>query len=96
MVRVRLADYVGQPAGRAADVLRSRGFQVRQSNVDNPGDQVGGTVAGVRPHGMVPPGATLTLRVWSAAPAPPPAPKPGKGEPPHDHGHGKAKGKKKP
>jgi eukaryotic-like serine/threonine-protein kinase len=94
--RVRRADYVGMAAGEASDVLTRRGFRVTQSSVDNPGDQVGGTVAGVHPHGMVDPGSTLTLRVWSPAPAPPPAPKPGKGEPHHDHGHGKAKGKKKP
>jgi serine/threonine-protein kinase len=97
-VRVNRADYVGMAAGEASDVLTRRGFRVTQSPVDNPGDQVGGTVAGVHPHGMVDPGSTLTLRVWGPAPAPPPAPKPGKGEPHHDHGHGhgKAKGKKKP
>ena len=96
LVLVRRADYVGLPAGAAADGLRRRGFRVTQAPVENPGDQVGGTVAGVHPHGPVPPGTTLTLRVWGPAPAPPPAAKPGKGEPPHDHGHGKAKGKKKP
>jgi len=94
-VRVRPADYVGMPAHQAADALSRRGFQVGQRPVDNPGDQVAGTVAGVRPHGLVPPGSPLTLRVWGPAPAPPPAPKPGKGDH-HDHGHGKAKGKKKP
>ncbi|HET7357338.1 MAG TPA: serine/threonine-protein kinase [Nocardioidaceae bacterium] len=95
LVRVRRADYLGMPAGEASDVLTRRGFHVTQSPVDNPGDQVGGTVAGVHPHGMVSPGSPLTLRVWGPAPAPPPASEPGKGEH-HDHGHGKAKGKKKP
>ena len=94
-MRVRPADYVGLPAHQAADALGRRGFQIRESTVDNPGDQVADTVAGVRPHGLVPPGSPLTLRVWGPAPAPPPAPKPGKGDH-HDHGHGKAKGKKKP
>jgi hypothetical protein len=83
------------PAHQAADALSRRGFQVGQRPVDNPGDQVAGTVAGVRPHGLVPPGSPLTLRVWGPAPAPPPPPKPGKGDH-HDEGHGKAKGKKKP
>jgi serine/threonine-protein kinase len=98
--RVSQAAFLGTPAPQASDVLTRRGFHVVTAPVDNPGDQVGGTVAGIRPHGLVARGRTLTLLVWG----PPPAPKPGHpgkdegphGGPEHDHGHGKAKGKKKP
>jgi hypothetical protein len=78
---------------------------VEPTPVDNPGDEVGGTVAGIRPHGLVARGRTLTLLVWGPPPAPEPGPpgkekhpKPDKHEhgPKHDDGHGKAKGKKKP
>jgi len=109
LVRLRQGRYLGMPAGQAADLLVQRGFNPRETLIANPGGKTQGTVAEVRPHGLVKAGRTLTLRIWGPAPAPPPAHAPGPGAGPahkpkpakpdhhhHEHDHGKPKDEKKP
>ena len=64
-IRVRAADYLGRDAKDAGDQLESLGFEVREEKTPaNSADQQKATVASVTPHGLVDPGATITLGVW--------------------------------
>jgi serine/threonine-protein kinase len=64
-LRVREAAHLGRPAGAVTAELERRGFIVRRERVTATApDQLGGTVAAVRPHGLVERGARITLEVW--------------------------------
>ena len=69
-VRVRAADYVGEPGAQVTRELRALGLAVTRTDRSNPGDRAAGTVAAVSPTGLVEPGTRVTLSVWSAAPEP--------------------------
>jgi serine/threonine-protein kinase len=64
-LRVREAAYLGRPVAAVAAELERRGFVVRRERktATSP-DQLGGTVAVVRPRGLVERGTRITLTVW--------------------------------
>lgn len=64
-IQVRASSYLGQDAKVAEEELEALGFRVRSE--DRPAtaaDQQKDTVASVTPHGLVDPGATITLGVY--------------------------------
>ncbi len=67
-VRVRRADYIGEPIDSAVSELRGKGFDTKVETKSNPGDQDSGTVADLSPTGAVEKGATITLQVWGDPP----------------------------
>ena len=69
-------DYVGKPRAVARAALRALGLQVTEDEVDNPGDEDEGTVAGVDPSGSVDKGSTVTLTYYGAKPSTPSTPSP--------------------
>jgi tRNA A-37 threonylcarbamoyl transferase component Bud32 len=84
-LRLREADYLGRPVAKVVAELERRGFAVRREpRTATAADQVEGTVAGVRPHGLVERGTEITLAVWRARPEPDPgeddAPQPERGD----------------
>jgi hypothetical protein len=64
-VRVSRAALLGMDSKQAKERLEHRGFKVEETKrqATSP-DQQKDTVAGVRPHGLVQPGASITLVVW--------------------------------
>jgi len=103
-VRVQRSAYVGKPVREVRDALRKIGLQTKVvAHRDNPGGKVAGTVAALRPTGMVNKDSLVRLTVWSAPPVPTttaPAPthhakhKPHRKKPPGER-HGKHPGKDK-
>jgi serine/threonine-protein kinase len=97
-VRVRPADYVGQPVSDAQRRLSEQGLQSRVKQVPNDGTKPPDTVAAVSPSGMVAPDQVITLQVYGKPPKKEPKPPKhnedqqgdqGKhGNHGHDHGHG--------
>ena len=77
-IRVRESDYVGRDHKVVKEELQTLGFEVTENKVaaTSP-DQAKDTVAGVRPHGLVEPGSTITIDVWEEYKSPKP-----------DHGDG--------
>ncbi|HXH80956.1 protein kinase domain-containing protein [Nocardioides sp.] len=63
-IEVDEADYVGSDLKDAEARLRELGLEVDKEKLDNPGDQVEDTVAGVDPTGQLVEGDTVTLTYW--------------------------------
>ncbi len=68
-VRVRRADYIGEPVEEVVADLRRKGFKTTVKTKDNPGGEEVDLVADVSPSGDVEKGATLTVQAWGEAPA---------------------------
>ncbi len=83
-IRVRRADYVGEPVEEVVADLRGQGFTTTVKTKDNPGDEEVDIVADVSPSGDVDKGATITVQAWGEAPAE----KPGNGGNGNDNGGG--------
>ncbi len=86
-IRVRRADYVGEPVEEVVADLREQGFKTTVTTKDNPGDEEVDIVADVSPSGNVEKGATITVQAWGEAPAE----KPGNGGNGNDNGGGQTK-----
>jgi tRNA A-37 threonylcarbamoyl transferase component Bud32 len=63
-VRVRKADYLGEPVAAVRKALEAKGLETETDLQPNDGNEDGGTVADLTPAGKVATGATITLKVW--------------------------------
>jgi tRNA A-37 threonylcarbamoyl transferase component Bud32 len=63
-VRVRKADYLGEPAAAVRKALEAKGLETETDLQPNDGSEDAGTVADLTPAGKVATGATITLKVW--------------------------------
>lgn len=90
-VDVDKARYLGKPVADVKAALAGLGLHTQVSTVQNPGGKAAGTVADLRPSGLVKAGATIALDVWGT---PPKVDNSGPGDKPkHKGDKGKGKGK---
>lgn len=68
-VRVRKADYVGEPVADVEQRLKDKDLRTTTDTVENDGSRETGTIADLSPTGLVAKGTRITLRVWGEAPA---------------------------
>ncbi len=66
-IEVVEGDYLGADVGDVESALRDLGLQVSTKQVDNPGDQIEDSVAGVSPSGRLLEGDTVTVSYWGKA-----------------------------
>ena len=67
-IEVDEGDYLGDDINDAQAALKALGLKVKREKLDNPGDQVEDTVAGVNPSGTLVDGDEVTVSYWGKAP----------------------------